>query len=203
MLFGHNSNVLVGADTVHVQTEDHGVTHALIDTTVHWKGQVLHRRTNNYLDLLPLDAAKEEALKVRLDEQHRTVIEEIRSGSLKLVLQPSPTALPTSSKVIVMPAALKVELTNAKNWLAGKQVTLHLRVRDSAANAVSGVAVKASVEGAESVTEFAAKTEVDGTATISFEMPKLSGAEAALLIEAANPTAKGHLRFQLRAKPKA
>jgi hypothetical protein len=202
MLFGHNSNVLVGADTVHVQTEDHGVTHALIDTTVHWKGRVLHRRTNNYLDLLPLDAAKEEALKVRLDEQHRAVIEEIRSGSLKLVLQP-PTAVPTPAKVIVMPAALKVELTNAKNWLAGKQATLHLRVRDSAANAVSGAAVKASVEGAESVTEFAARTKMDGTATISFEMPKLSGAEAALVIEAANPTANGYLRFQLRAKPKA
>jgi hypothetical protein len=44
---------------------------------------------------------------------------------------------------------------------------------------------------------------MDGTAMISFEMPKLSGAEAALVIEAANPTAKGYLRFQLRAKPKA
>jgi len=36
---------------------------------------VLHRRTNNYFDLLPLDAAREEALKLRVDEQHRTIVE--------------------------------------------------------------------------------------------------------------------------------
>jgi hypothetical protein len=203
MLFGHNSNVLVGTDTVHVQTEDHGTSHALIDTTVHWKGRVLHRRTNNYLDLLPLDAAREEALKARLDEQHRAVIEEIRSGSLRLILEASPVAKAPPAKVIVMPAVLKVVLMNAKSWLVGKQATLQLTVHDAAGNAVAGAATRARVEGAEGSPELTAETAVNGMATIAFEMPKLSGTEAALVIEAASGNAKGQLRFQLRAKPRA
>ena len=54
MLFGHNSNVKVGETTFHVQTEDRGVASGLIDTTVYHAGRVMHRRTNNYHDLIPL-----------------------------------------------------------------------------------------------------------------------------------------------------
>jgi hypothetical protein len=84
MIFGHNTNIALGAVKYHVQTEDAGIASALIDTTVYSGGRVLHRRTNSYLDLLPLNADREEALKLRLDEQHRQVIEEIRSGALYL-----------------------------------------------------------------------------------------------------------------------
>ena len=61
MLFGHNSNVTVGANTFHVQTEDRGTVSAMIDTTVYSRGRVLHRRTKSYSDLLPLNADKEQA----------------------------------------------------------------------------------------------------------------------------------------------
>jgi cytidylate kinase len=67
MVFGHNSNVKVGMHTFHVQTEDRGVNHALIDTTVYYRGRVLHRRTNNYFDLLPMNEDREEALRLRVD----------------------------------------------------------------------------------------------------------------------------------------
>src|SRR5258707_13493970 len=91
MLFGHNSNVTVGADVVHVQTEDRRIGHGFIDTTVHWHGRGLHRRTNNYQDLLPLDGGKENALKERLDDQHRAGIEEVRTGAVKLTFPAPPT----------------------------------------------------------------------------------------------------------------
>src|SRR5271155_5431783 len=90
MLFGHNSNVKVGETTFHVQTEDRGVTPALIDTTVYYMGRVMHRRTNNYHDLVPLDPDREEALRLRLDEQHRAALEDIRSGALYLAAPPAP-----------------------------------------------------------------------------------------------------------------
>jgi len=193
MLFGHNSNVTVGTDIVHVQTEDRGARHASIDTTVHWHGRVLHRRTHQYLDLLPLDAARETTLKARVDDQHRAVLEEIRSGKLQLEF-PAPLA---AAQVV-----LKVELTNAATWLAGKHATLHLTVRDAAGHAVAGAQATARVAGAEIPAEFAAATGADGTAILQFEMPNLSGAEAALVIEASHDGAKGQLRFQLRAKPR-
>jgi hypothetical protein len=207
MLFGHNSNVDVGTDVVHVQTEDRGTNHAFIDTTVHWRGRVLHRRTNNYLDLLPLDGKKEKALKARLDDQHRAVIEDIRTGALQLTFPAAPTAsAPVQTAVArkVPPGAvvLKVELTNAKSWLAGKRATLQVLLRDGAGNPVAGAEIKARVEGAENPAEFSTLTAEDGCALLQFAMPKLSGSEAALLIEATHGEAKGHLRFQLRAKPR-
>ena len=73
MLFGHNTDVKVGDTVYHVQTEDRGTANALIDTTVYCRGRVLHRRTNNYFDLLPLDPDREESLRKRIDEQHRAV----------------------------------------------------------------------------------------------------------------------------------
>jgi hypothetical protein len=207
MLFGHNSNVEVGTDVVHVQTEDRGANHAFIDTTVHWKGRVLHRRTNNYLDLLPLDGEKENALKARLDDQHRAVIEDIRTGALQLTfpaapIAPPPLQTPVARKVPPVAPVLKVELTNAKSWLAGKRATLQLMVRDALGNPVAGAETKARVEGAEEPAEFSALTGEDGRALLQFEMPKLSGSEVSLVVEATHGEANGHLRFQLRVKPR-
>lgn len=207
MLFGHNSNVLVGADTVHVQTEDRGATVAVIDTTVHWKGRVLHRRTSKYSDLLPLDERKTAVLKDKVDQQHRAVIEEIRSGALKLTMpvvvpKPSPAAASQTSSV-AHGAVLKVELLNAKSWLSGKNATLQLMVRDADGHIANSAELKVHVEGSAAPAEFSATTGADGAATLQFEMPKLVAAEAALAIEASRNGAKGHLRFQLRAKAKS
>src|SRR5438105_2403106 len=82
MQFGHNSNVTVDGATYHVQTEERGTAQALIDTTVYLRGHVLHRRTDSFKDLLPLNADREQALKLRVDTQHRSVVDEIRSGKL-------------------------------------------------------------------------------------------------------------------------
>jgi len=204
MLFGHNTNVQAGDTTYHVQTEDRGTATALIDTTVYFRGRVLHRRTNNYFDLLPLNADREKALKVRLDEQHRAVTEELRTGALTL-------ALPQEEKVSV-PAGnahgaassgvLSLELINAKTWLTGKHALLQVVVRNAAHQAVGGATVSARVDGAAEMAQFSAKTGDLGRAQFEFDMPRLAGAEAALVIEALHGSAKGHLRFQLRTKPR-
>ncbi len=205
MLVGHNTNVTAGNTTFHVQTEDGGTAHALIDTTVYFGGRVLHRRTYNYFDLLPLDPARERALKLRLDEQHRAVIEEIRSGALNLALPRDDKAPPPAGA----PAAaspgktLLLELINAKSWLAGKRATLQVSVRNKENGAaVKQARVSARIEGAAEAQEFAVVTGNDGRAQLQFDMPRLAGAEPALIIEAINGSSKGQLRFQLRAKPR-
>ena len=206
MVFGHNSNVAVGTDTVHVQTEDRGVSRAIIDTTVYWKGRVLHRRTDNYKDLLPLDASKEAALKGRVDDQHRAVVEEIRSGALRLAI---PKALAAAPKPAFAKAArtgaamLRVDLTNARTWLSGRNATLQVLVHDSAGNPVANASAKARVEGAASPFESVGQTGTAGIATLQFEMPPVIGEEAALVIEVVHNGAKGRLRFRLRVRPGA
>jgi len=198
MLFGHNSNVKAGDTTYHVQTEDRGTTNALIDTTVYFHGRVLHRRTNNYFDLLPLNPDTEQALKLRLDEQHHTVVKEIRTGVLHLSLprdenDAARAAAPT-------PKALSLELINAKTWLTGKRALLQVAVRNRTNQAVQGAKVTARVDGAAEISEYSTETGPFGHAQLEFAMPRLAGAEPALVIEASHGNARGHLRFQLRTK---
>ena len=211
MVFGHNSNLKVGNVVLHVQTEDRGESHALLDTTVYYRGRVLHRRTNNYFDLLPLTEDREQALKLRLEEQHRTVMDEIRSGVLDLPIPPEPAAQPQVAASAPSPTShpsssqlpdLHLELVNAKTWLSGKHASLRVFLRDAAGRAVADAQVKVQVEGAETETIFASQTTSLGHATIEFDLPRIIGADPALVINAQKNGAQGNLRFALRSKPR-
>lgn len=191
----------------HVQTEDRGGSHALIDTTVYFQGRVLHRRTNNYFDLLPLNEDSQRALKMRVDEQHREVLEEIRNGELALTIpagREAMAAVKTEQAPVAesKPRKLSLELLNARRWLMGKQVTLDVAVQGENGTPVADVNVSAEIEGGAGNAVHRSVTGHTGRATISFEMPKLTGAEAALVIrlDGSNPCAP--LRYALRAKPR-
>jgi len=208
MIFGHNTNVSVGAHKYHVQTEDAGASSALIDTTVYAGGRVLHRRTNNYLDLLPLNSDSEKALKLRLDEQHRQVLEEIRTGKLHLPA-PTPPAPLTPTKSVSAPGAVKnevqpeilsMELLNPKTWLVAKHATLQLRVIGAQGHPVAGAKITVSVSGAAQPANFFTESAATGEAHLAFDMPRLNDPNAALVIEATRGAAKAQLRFQLRAR---
>ena len=217
MVFGHNSNLKLGSNTLHVQTEDRGATHALIDTTVYFQGRVLHRRTNNYHDLMPMNEANQQALKSRVDEQHRTVLEAIRSGELQLAI-PQPTSASANAApghshstgtnseklpvVAAQPPKLVLELLNARSWLSGKHATLHVVVKEEGGVNIAGASVTAEIEGSAGHAPFSSHTGEGGHATIVFEMPKLTGAEPALVIRAEVNKATAQLRFSLRAKPR-
>jgi len=217
MVFGHNSNIKFGSHTFHVQTEDRGVSHGLIDTTVYYQGRVLHRRTNNYLDLLPLTDDTVQALKLRVDEQHHTVLEEIRSGALQLTVPPNTLASAHAESAHAAEAHPKVEhapehpiearklvleLLNARSWLSGKNATLLVVVKDEAGSPLQGVQVFAEIEGSDGHPPYTTQTGNGGQATISFDMPKLVAAEAALVIRAQEKDSHAQLRFSLRAKPR-
>jgi hypothetical protein len=223
MLFGHNTNVTVDGTVFHVQTEDRGITTAVLDTTVHCRGRVLHRRTTKYTDLLPLDADREQALKIRLDHQHHTVVEELNTGALKIDAPPMPPARPNSGATSVSaiatnpqeassasgpesgapPKRITIEMLNPRTWLAGKHATLYLVARDQEGGAPApGARITARVAGGSESLEVSAVAAADGHAQLEFDMPRLASEEAALVIEAVSGEARGQLRFQLRAKPK-
>ena len=214
MLFGHNTNVTVAGTIFHVQTEDRGPTSAVIDTAVYYHGQVMHRRTQSYSDLLPLHPESQRALKLRLDDQHRTVVEEIRSGALALAT-PQARAAPRATAPAAQPPAnpepaastrakaISLELLNPRTWLAGKHATLQMGVRHKEdGTPVAGARLTARVDGAAEHAEFSTETRTDGQALLEFEMPRLTGEEPTLVIEAIAADARAQLRFQLRAKPK-
>lgn len=210
MLFGHNTDVKVGEAQYHVQTEDRGESHAIIDTTVYFGGRVLHRRTNSYKDLLPLNTAREDQLRKRVDGQHYQVLEELRGGTLKLPEHTVPKraaadghASGAATPVAAAGEQIALDLRNAKSWLAGKRATLQIHVsRKENGAGVSGAKVAARIEGAAEPAQFATATGLDGNAQLAFDMPRLAGAECALVIEATSGKAQAALRFQLRTKPK-
>lgn len=208
MIFGHNSNLKLGAITFHIQTEDRGEPHALIDTTVYYQGRVLHRRVNNYFDLLPMNEDCEQALKLRLEAQHHTVIEEIRSGQLQLAIPPPTIAAPPAQSLSPVsqpapePRKISLELTNAKSWLSGKHAKLLVTVREQNGDPVSGAQINVEIDGSDHHSSFCASTGSQGQALVEFDMPQITGADPALAIYAEDRDAKAHLRFALRAKPR-
>jgi hypothetical protein len=223
MLFGHNTNVTLDGTIFHVQTEDRGVNSATIDTTVHCRGRVLHRRTNKYHDLLPLDAEKEKSLKTRLDEQHFGVVEELKTGALKVEAPPLPPPRPVApvatasigsaggaasspAPALANPATreIAVEMLNPRTWLSGKHASLYLVARyKDGGTPVPDARVVARIVGAAEPLAVETQSSEDGHARLEFDMPRLASEDAALIIEVSARNAQGQLRFALRAKPKA
>lgn len=226
MVFGHNTNVKLAGITYHVQTEDRGESHALIDTTVYFRGRVLHRRTNNYFDLLPLNEDSQQALKLRLDMQHQTVLEEMQSGALQLAI-PQPTSamsqsqqtstavsslpgeevLPPTGKAPSVPVArgprrLTIDLTNPRSWLSGKSAALQLLVKEENGDPVVGAKIDVHIDGSAEYQIYSAVSGSNGLALVEFPMPRITAPEAAIAIHAEEKEGRGHLKFSLRAKPK-
>ena len=208
MIFGHNTNLKQGNYTFHIQTEDRGEKHALIETVVYFQGRVLHRRANNYFDLLPLDESRSKALKLRLDEQHRNLIEEIRSGVLQLTIP-----LAAVSKQAAMPEQAKsrasagrrnlsLELTNVRSWLSGKRAKLLVTVHEQNGQPVANASLKVEIEGSDGGAPIQGQTNAQGQALIEFDMPRIVSPEAFMVIFAEDYSGSGFLRFALRAKPR-
>lgn len=228
MLFGHNTDVAFSGTVLHVQTEDRGIGHALIDTAVYHKGRVLLRRTNNYFDLLPLDAEREGLLRQRVDDQHRMIVEGIRSGAVNIILPPptlapapmaanstAPAAQPAGAAAAATGAApapeaasnapaLTLELLNGKTWLQGKRAYLQVVVRHKENHKVAaGALVTARVEGGDRPAEISELSDSTGLARLEFSIPALLGEESCLVIEAMLGKLKGQVRFQMRAKSRS
>ena len=197
MNFGFNTNVLLERTLYHVQTEDHAAGHPpYIETIVYLSGQVLHRRTTSYQELIGGNAASGPLLKHIIERQHRGVVEELRAGRLKLDLH-APAAKGHDH-------GLRIELLNPTSWLAEGMVRLQIAVRGLADNAgMAGAAVDVFLEGALAPAHFVATTDAQGCLELRFPMPPLASEGGALVIRAGRDGAKAELRYRLRAKTPA
>ncbi len=210
MHFGHNSNVRVGDILFHVQTEDRGFQHPFIDTTVYSEGRVLHRRTTSYYDVLEMDGNREGILQKRVEQQHRSVIEEIRAGTLKLAPPPASVQAPPAKGTIAAPATaapsaashaagLRIKLLNPNSWFGAGNATLKVQVTAKNTEApLEGIDVEARVEGALVPTAHRGKTGANGEIELAFPMPRIGPEGGALVIRASSSAGQDELRYQLR-----
>jgi hypothetical protein len=191
MKLGFNSNLRIRDTIYHVQTEDRGSEHPYIDTIVLSQGQVLHRRSTTYQDLLAGGAADAAMLLARVEQQHQDILNGLQAGSLALQ---SPAAGPSG--------AIEVKVHNVQ-WLGAGRALLELEVSSRGdAQPIAGADVVVAIEGAaQEAQKVPAQTDIQGRARVEFRLPEFADAGAvALLIEARAAQGQNHLRYRLKPK---
>ena len=194
MSSGFNTDVRVGDHVFHVQTEDRGPSHPIIDTAIYLQGRVVYRRSTSYEHLTTSVEFSDDVLHKRVAEQHRFVMEELRDGTLS-----AEVALAMGSMPPV--AAIQARLLNPKAWLSAGHVSLDVEIlRRSDQQPQPGVEVEASIEGALQDGVRAATSDQHGRVRIEFPLPPLGKGDLALIIRAKTDTAKDEIRFSMRSR---
>ncbi len=197
MSSGFNTDVRVGTQVFHVQTEDRGPDHPVIDSVVYHNGQILHRRTSSYREFVAAHGLSEEQLRDRVEQQHRGVVEALRSGVLDGEIA---AAAQRASRA----AGIQVQLLNTGSWLSGGHVSLDVEVlRRADRQPEPGAQVEAVIEGALQQTRHSGTSDEKGRVKIEFPLPPLGKGDLALVIHATTDAGKDELRFTMRSRAKA
>jgi hypothetical protein len=164
----------------------------VIDTAVYQQGRVLHRRSSNYDEFAASEEFTAEGLRQRVEQQHRAIIEELRSGAL--------TAAPTTP--LEPPASgIQIQLLNAQAWLSAGNVSLELEIRGRGdQQPQTGVRVEARIDGALLNARHEGMTDDRGRVRIQFPVPPLGKGDLALVIQASGQGGRDELRFAMRSR---
>jgi hypothetical protein len=196
MSSGFNTDVTLGERVLHVQTEDRGPQHPRIDTVVYRNGHILHRQTSDYAEFAEAADFSAEALKQRVEGQHRQVIESLRAGSLD-------GEIAAAEEQAVRAAGIQVQLLNPTAWLASGKVSLDIGItRKADKEPVAGARIAAWIAGALTETVHRAVSDEEGKAKIEFDLPPLGKCDLALVIEAQSDSMKDEVRFAMRSRAK-
>lgn len=80
MITGYNTDVRHGNRVFHVQTEDKGLGNPKIETLIYVGGEILDSYRGSYDDLVAGGSTSEPLIQDRMNEQHKTVIRDIKNG---------------------------------------------------------------------------------------------------------------------------
>lgn len=196
MSSGFNTDTRVGEKVFHVQTEDRGPTHPIIDTLVYQNGMVVHRRSSDYRQFAASSAFNAGELRQRVEQQHRTVIDDLRAGTLD-------AEIAASAEQAVRAGGIQVQLLNTASWLSAGTVSLDLEiVRRATREPEAGAKVEALIEGALEEVRHSGTSDGSGRVRIEFPLPPLGKNDLALVIQAKADAGKDEIRFTMRSKLK-
>jgi hypothetical protein len=204
MSSGFNTDIDAGDRLFHVQTEDRGPEAFVIDTAVYHNGRVLYRRSCNYEHFAKSAEFNAEDLHDRVEEQHRSVIEDLQSGVLDAEIMAALEKAAQAAGGASGAAGIQVQLLNPKSWLSGGEVSLELEVvRRGDQGPEEGAQVEAAIEGVGKDIVCRGKSDKRGRVRLQFPLPAVGRDDVSLVIQARNQSSREELRFALRAKPKA
>jgi hypothetical protein len=194
MSSGFNTDIHVRGQSFHVQTEDRGPTHPTIDTAVYQNGRVLHRRSSSYEHFVTSAEFSAQALRERVEEQHRVVIEDLRDGSLD-------AELAAAAEKANRAGGIQVQLLNPQSWLSAGNVKLDVEIlRRADRQPQPGAEVEAAIEGASADSRHTGMSDHQGRVRIEFPLPPLGKGDLALVILAKADAAKDEIRFTMRSR---
>jgi hypothetical protein len=198
MSSGFNTDIKVGEQVFHVQTEDRGPNHPVIDTLVYQNGRILHRKSSNYENLAKSPSFTPDELRQQVENQHRAVIEAVRSGALDAEI----AAADLANQATRAPG-IQIQLLNPDGWLSAGKVSLDVEVsRRADSQPQAGAQVDATIEGALTDAKHSAQSDEKGRAQIQFPLPPLGKGDLALVIEAKADAVKDEIRFSMRSRTK-
>ncbi len=207
MIFGFNTEVKIGSTVYHVQTEDYGGNRHQIETTVYKGGRLIHRRKTSYEELLDSPNFSDAALRQRLEEQHKGIIDELRAGTLAHDAVPgkggAPAAkpAPVPAKPSEAPSAIaahaapapaakgaepQAQLLNPASWYASGTATLKIDVKSKATNQpLADAMLLVMIQSPQGPITFAAKSDNRGRVELVFPLPRMGPGGADVIIKAA------------------
>jgi hypothetical protein len=217
--FGFNSDLKLGDLVLHVQTEDRRPRVPMVDTTVYAGGRVVFRRKTNYEERIKEPGFDDQTVRTMLEEQHRSVIEGLRSGEIAVEMFPppppartaqagasdgtAPAASPSRTGTVLTqaPSLIRVLLTNPATWLNAGSARLLIEVRArEPERPIPDAVVEVSFEGAQRPFVFKTITDAEGRAEVGFPLPKFGAGGASLVIRASCVAGKDEIRYSLRPK---
>jgi hypothetical protein len=80
LITGYNTDVRHGNRIFHVQTEDKGMSNPRIETLIYVGGEILDNYRAGYEDLIAAGKADDSSIQSRMDDQHKSVIRDIKNG---------------------------------------------------------------------------------------------------------------------------
>lgn len=133
---------------------------------------------------------------MRVEGQHREVIEALRDGGLD-------AEIATAEQQAIRAAGIQVQLLNPTEWLSSGRVSLDIGITRKADNEpVPRAGIQAWIAGALTPTIHRAVTDASGKGKVEFDLPPLGKSDLALVIEAHSDCGKDEVRFAMRSRAK-
>ena len=188
MIFGFNTDVTGKSAVYHVQTEDRGAKHPVIDSIIYVSGRIVDRRRTPYVPEEVTTAQVEEMVR----KQHKELVEAIRSGQF----------VPSGdSAESVSSAGYAIQLLNLTDLYHNGELHFEMRVQDKRHGSGGNVRVDVRWIWDGTVSEKRTlKPADDGTIAVSFPVPANS-TDAILLACVEGPAGREVAKFRVCLQP--
>ena len=210
MITGYNTDVRHGNRIFHVQTEDKGLANPKIETLIYVGGEILDSYRGTYEDLLGDFPLQDSAIQARMDDQHKSVIRDIKNG--KYDTTPNDPLLAERSVFNDKPLdqaileylqaegdtdTLELVLDEPPTPKFGERFQVRIRARLCVSqNPVAGadVAVRLISSLKKAGTLTTGRTDADGNFSTQVELPPSQPGHCALLISCASEFGNDEIR---------